>query len=50
VSYMSLKLEEGEIDNESFKSKRPMEVEGSGIASNKLTKMQDDVHLLPGWT
>jgi len=46
---MSPKLEEDEIDNESSKSKRPIEVKGSAIASNKRTKTPDDVSLPPSW-
>ena len=46
---MSPKLEEGEIDNESSKRKRPMEVDGSAIASDKRKKTSDDVSLPSGW-
>ena len=47
---MCPKHEEGEIDNESSKSKRPMEVDGSAIASDdKRTKTSDDFLLPPGW-
>jgi hypothetical protein len=50
VSNMSPKLEEGEIDNESYKSKRPMKVDGNAIASDKRTKLPNDIPLPPGWT
>jgi len=50
ASQESPKHEEGEIDNESSKSKRPMEVDGSAIASDdKRTKTSDDFLLPPGW-
>jgi hypothetical protein len=39
VYNMSPKLEEGEIDNESSKSKRPMKEDGNAIASDKRTKL-----------
>ena len=49
ASQESPKHEEGEIDNESSKSKRPMEVDGSAIASDKRTKTSTDIPLPPGW-
>ena len=49
ASQESPKHEEGEIDNESSKSKRPMEVDGSAIASDKRTKTSNDISLPSGW-
>ena len=48
ASQESPKHEEGEIDNESSKSKRPMEVDGSAIASDKRTKTSNDIFLPSG--
>ena len=46
---MSPKLEEGEMVNESSKSKRPIEVDGNAIASDKRTKTSIAFLLPPGW-